>query len=134
MSSGRRRSSYHLPKAQASYLATPKELTLAWPRSLVGISEKCQFFQAFSGRCLVAALGHRQHRGPLRVGQVGQDRDEQLVPLLQAQLVDAHVLDDPAGIDLLGLGVGQLVTDDQADHLGGDAQPPSHLLLVATDE
>jgi len=93
-----------------------------------------QFFQALAGRRLVAALSHRQHRRPLRVGQVGQDRDEEPVPLLQAQLVDTHVADDPLGINLLGLSVGQLVVDDQADHLRRDAQPPGHLLLGAADE
>ena len=38
------------------------------------------------------------------------------------------------GIDLLGLGVGQLVADDQADRLGGDAQPAGDFLLVAADQ
>src|SRR5262249_46079643 len=65
---------------------------------------------------------------------VGQDGDEELVPLLQAQLVDADVGDDPLGVRLLGPGVGQLVADDQPDRLRRDAQPPGDFLLVAADE
>jgi hypothetical protein len=79
-------------------------------------------------------LGHGQHLGPFRVGQVREDRDVQLVPLLQAQLVNADVLDHPPGIDLLGLGVGELVADDQADRLRRDPDPPSDVLLVAADQ
>ena len=93
-----------------------------------------QLLQALPARRLVPPLGHGQHLRPLRVRQVGQDGDEEFVPLLQAQLVDAHVGDDPPGIDLLGLGVGQLVADDQPDRLGGEAQPAGHLLLGAADE
>jgi hypothetical protein len=65
-----------------------------------------QLFQAFPGRRLVAPLGNGQHRRPLRVTQVGHDRGVELVPLLQAQLVDAHVGDDPLRVDVLGLGIG----------------------------
>jgi hypothetical protein len=93
-----------------------------------------QLLQTLLARRLIAPLGHRQHLGPVGVGQVGQDRDVQLVPLLQAQLVDPDVMDHPLGIDLLGLGVGQLVADDQADRLGGNAQPPRDFLLIAPDE
>ena len=91
-------------------------------------------FQALAGRGLVAPGRHGQHFRPLRVAQVGQDGGIQLVPLLQAQLVDAHVGNHSLRIDLLGLGVGQLVFDDQADHLGGDAQTPGHFLFVAADQ
>jgi hypothetical protein len=93
-----------------------------------------QLFQAFPGRVLVPPFGHGQDLRPLRVRQVGQDRGIQLVPLLQAQFIDAHVGNDPLRVDFFGLGVGQLVADDQADRLRGDAQPPGHLLLVAADQ
>jgi hypothetical protein len=56
------------------------------------------------------------------------------VSLLEAQLVDADIVDRPLLIDLLGPGVRQLVADDPADRLGRDAQPPGHLLLTAADE
>jgi hypothetical protein len=65
-----------------------------------------EVFQAFPGRRLAPPLGHGQHFRPVRVRQVGQDRDVQLVSFLQAQLVDPDVRHDPPGIDLLGLGVG----------------------------
>jgi hypothetical protein len=76
-----------------------------------------QLLQALPGRRLVPPVGDGQDLGPVGVGQVGQDGDVELVPLLQAQLVDADVGDDALGIDLLGLGVGQLVLDDQPDRL-----------------
>src|SRR5262249_3915255 len=63
-----------------------------------------QLFQAFPGGGLVPPVRHGQHLGTFRVGQVGQEGGVQLVPLLQAQLVDAHVRDHPLRIDLLGLG------------------------------
>jgi hypothetical protein len=122
----------------------------SWQQRLTGVVERlghvrpvrphpaaltfAEFFQAFPGGGFVAALGHGQHLGVLRVGQVGQDGDEPLVPLLQAQLVDAHVGDDPRRIDRLGAGVGELVADDQLDHLGGDAEPAGHLGDVAADQ
>src|SRR5262249_44594719 len=93
-----------------------------------------QLLQAPPTRRLVPPLGHGQDLRPLRVRQVGQDGDEELVPLLQAQLVDADVGDDPLGVRLLGPGVGQLVADDQPDRLRRDAQPPGDFLLVAADE
>ena len=93
-----------------------------------------QLFQARLAGRLVPPLGHRQHLGPVGVGQVGQDRDVQLVPLLEAQLVDADIVDRPLGIDLLGPGVCELVADDPADRLRREAQPPGHVLLVAADE
>src|SRR5262249_46450118 len=73
--------------------------------------------QAVPARRLVPPLGHGEHLGPVGVGQIRQERDIEFVPLLQAQLVDPHVTDQPLGIDLFGLGVGQLVADDQADGL-----------------
>jgi len=93
-----------------------------------------QLFQAFPGRRLVPPVRHRQHLGLSRVGQIGQDRGIQLVPLPQAQLVDPDIGDPPLRVNLLGLGVGQLVADDQADRLGGDAQAPGHFLLVTADQ
>lgn len=93
-----------------------------------------QFFQAFSGRCLVSPLGHRQDFGMLGMGQVSQQGRIELVPLFQTELVDAHVGDDSPGIDLLGLGVGELVADDETNHLGGDAESAGHFFLVAADE
>jgi len=57
-----------------------------------------QLFQAFPGRTLIASFGDRQHFGLGRVTQVGQDRAEELVPLLEAQLVDAHIGDQPPRI------------------------------------
>jgi hypothetical protein len=56
------------------------------------------------------------------------------VPLLEAELVDADIADDSLGIDLLGLGVSELVADDETNHLGGDAKSPGHFFLVAADE
>jgi len=43
-----------------------------------------QLRQAGRGRGLVPAVGHGEHFGPVGVGQVGQDGDVELVPLLQA--------------------------------------------------
>ena len=56
------------------------------------------------------------------------------MPLLQAYLIDADIRDRPLRIDLLGVGIRQLVADDQRDHLRGNAQPPGHLLFVAADQ
>jgi hypothetical protein len=56
------------------------------------------------------------------------------VPLLEAQFVDAHVRDDPPGIDLAGPGVDQLVPDDQPHRLRGHAEPTGDLLLGAADQ
>jgi len=42
--------------------------------------------------------------------------------------------DHPRRIDLLVLGVGELVPDDEPDHLRRDAQPAGGLLLGAADE
>jgi hypothetical protein len=36
--------------------------------------------------------------------------------------------------NLFGLGVGQLVADDEGDRLGRDTQASGNLLLVATDQ
>jgi hypothetical protein len=93
-----------------------------------------QLLQAVQPRRLVPPLGHGQHLLTLRVREVGQDRDEELVPLPQAQFVDSPIGDDPQRIDLLGLGVGLLVAVDQPDRLGSSAQPAGHLLLVAAEE
>src|SRR5205085_10136068 len=57
-----------------------------------------------------------------------------LMPLLEAQLVDADIRDPSLRIDLLGLGIRQLVADDQPDHLGGDTQASGHLLFAAADQ
>jgi hypothetical protein len=93
-----------------------------------------KLFQAFPGRGLIAALGHGQHLRAVRVRQVGQDGDVQPVPLLQAQLVDPDVRNDPFGGDLLVLGVRQLVADDQGDGLRRDAEPARHVCLGAADQ
>jgi hypothetical protein len=93
-----------------------------------------QLFQAFSGSSLVPSFRHGQHLGPLGVGQVRQNGGVQLVSLLQTQLIDAHVGKHPLRIDVLGLGVGPLVADDQSDRLGGDAQAPGNFLLVTADQ
>ena len=42
--------------------------------------------------------------------------------------------DAPPWVDLLGLGIGQLVAHDQADHLGGDAQTPAYFRFVTADQ
>jgi hypothetical protein len=93
-----------------------------------------ELVQAGPARRLVPPLGHGQHLGPLGAGQVREDGDVQLVPLLQAQLVDAHVRDHAPGVDLFGLGVGHLVADDQADGLRRNPQSPRDFLLVAADQ
>jgi hypothetical protein len=93
-----------------------------------------EVFQAFPGRRLIPALRHGQHRRPVGVRQVGQDRDVQPVPLLQAQLVDPDVRHDPFGGDLLSLGVRQLVTNDQGDGFGRDAEPAGDVRLGAADQ
>jgi hypothetical protein len=93
-----------------------------------------QLLQTLPAGRLVAPLGHGQHFGPLRVGQIGQDGHEQFVPLLEAQFIDAHVRDDPPGIDPAGPGVGQLVPDDQPDRLRRHAEPTGDLLLGAADQ
>jgi hypothetical protein len=90
--------------------------------------------QALTARGFVPPRGHRQHLRMLRVGQVGQDRDVQLVPLLQTQFVNAQVGDDTPRVDLLGLAVGQLVADDPLHGFGGDAQTPGRLRCVAADQ
>jgi hypothetical protein len=91
-------------------------------------------FQALAGCGLVTPRCDRQHLRPPGVGQVSQDRSVQLVPLLQAQLVDAYVGDHALRIDPFGPGVGQLVLDDQADHLCGDAQASAHFLFGAANQ
>jgi len=92
-----------------------------------------QLFQAFAGSRLITPLRHGQDLGLVGMGQVGQDRAVQLVALLQAQFVDADIGDLPMGFDLLGLGISQLVLDNQGDRFGRDAQAASHLLFVAAD-
>lgn len=91
-----------------------------------------QQFQATPCRRFVASLGHRQRPRLLGVAQVGQDRHIQLVPLLEADLVDAHVGDQPRRIDRLGLGELQL--DDAGHGLGTDAKAPGHLRFGAADQ
>ncbi len=93
-----------------------------------------QFFQAFSGGCFIPARFHGHDLGTFRVGQVRQDENPELVPFLQAQVVDAQVGDPSLGIDLPGLNIGQLVADDQVHHLRRDTQPPGHFLFVTADE
>ena len=87
--------------------------------------------EAIFGRCRVAAPCHGQHLRRLRVGQVGHQRHVQLVPLLEADLVEAHVLDHPRGVDLLVV----LQRFPMADK-GGDTtcRPPStgKITAVAT--
>jgi hypothetical protein len=93
-----------------------------------------QFFQAFSGRGLIAPFGHRQHLGLFRVRQIGEDGTVEFVPLLQTQLIDADIGNLPVRINLFSLGVRQLMADDQAHHFRRNAQTPSHLLFGAADQ
>jgi hypothetical protein len=59
-------------------------------------------------------------------------RRSELVPLLQADLVHAHVDNDTPRVD--GLGALQLVFHDAAHRLRRDAQPPRDVLLGAADQ
>ena len=88
--------------------------------------------EALLGRCRVAAPRHGEHLRRIRVGQVRQQRHVQLVPLLEADFVHAHVSDQPHRVD--PLVILQLVLDDQFHGLRRDAQPRGHLFFVAADE
>src|SRR6516225_11190591 len=57
--------------------------------------------QAFLRRRLILAGMHRQYPWPARFGQVGEDGGIQLVPLLQADFIEAYVGDLQARIDVL---------------------------------
>jgi hypothetical protein len=91
-----------------------------------------QAFQTGPSRCFVSPWLHRQQTRSLRIRQVGQHRHVQLVTLLQADLVHAHVANHPRGVD--GPDFLQLVPHDTAHRLGRNAQPPSHVLLGAADQ
>src|SRR5271154_4639752 len=84
-----------------------------------------------SGRFVPPGL-HRQQARSLRIGQIGQHRHVQLVPLLQADLIHANVANHPRRVD--GLGILQLVLDDATDRLGRDAQAPRNVRFRAADQ
>jgi hypothetical protein len=90
--------------------------------------------QARRGRLFVAARLHRQHLGILGIAQVGHDRHIQLVAFLQTDLIHADVRDHPLRIDHERLTLGQLILDDEAHRLRGNAQSPRHLGFVGADE
>ena len=92
----------------------------------------CQALQAGQPGCFVPPWLHCQQPRSLRIGQVGQHRHVQLVPLLQADLVHAYVENLPRRIN--GLGLLQLVLHDAAHCLCRDAQSPCHVLFGAADQ
>ena len=91
-----------------------------------------QTLQAFFGRRLVASLGDRQDPRRLRIAEVCENRDVQLVPLLEADLVEADVRDHAVGSD--PLRVLQTVRDDRRDHLRTDAEAAGHLFFGRADQ
>jgi hypothetical protein len=78
-----------------------------------------QTLQALASRRLVPPRLHRQDLETLGVCQVRQERHVQLVPLLEADLIDANSADDLLGIHHLGRA--HLVLDDPRHRLRGDA-------------
>jgi hypothetical protein len=91
-----------------------------------------QAFQARSPGRLVTSGLDRQHLRSGRIGQVGQHRHVELVPLLQANLVHADVLNHTRRINRLG--ILQLVLHDTADRLSRNAQTPGHVFFAAADQ
>jgi len=81
---------------------------------------------------LVASLGYRQHFRVIGVRPIGQHRDVEFVPLLQTDLIDPHVRDDPVRINLLV--VANLIADDTGHRLRRNPQTPADLLFVAADQ
>jgi len=84
-----------------------------------------------AGRFITSGLDRQQPRSR-RIGQVGQHRHVQLVPLLQADLVHADIANHTLRINRLG--ILQLVLHDTADRLCRDTQTPGHVFLAATDQ
>lgn len=91
-----------------------------------------QTLQALPPGRFVPPRLHRQQPRPLRVRQVGQQRHVQLVPLLQADLVHAHVANHPRRVDALGLL--QLMLDDAVHRFRGDTQAPGNVCRGAADQ
>lgn len=78
-----------------------------------------QLLQAFpSGRFIPACLDSQNLR-LLRLRQIRQDRDIQLVALFQADLVHPHARNDSGRID--GLDLSQLLPDNASHGLGRNA-------------
>jgi hypothetical protein len=88
--------------------------------------------QALLGRFLVFARRHRQHPRMLGIGQVGQHRGVQFVPLFEADLIQAHIRDPSLRVDRLL--VLELMPHDRAHHLGADPQPPGDFFFGRTDQ
>jgi hypothetical protein len=80
----------------------------------------------------VASLGYGQHLRMIRVRPIGQHRDVELVPLLQTDLINPHVGNDPVGIDLLV--VAHLIADDTGHRFRRYPQTPTDLLFITADQ
>ena len=93
-----------------------------------------KFLQTGFGREAVPTGGNRQNLRLLGVAQVGQDGRIQLVPLLEADLVQAKADDEPLRVHFFGSLVGDLVGHNEGDGLCGNPQTLSDLFFRAADE